>query len=103
MILTSRKSREQALDFLLSDRGIFIREKLVNELVNTLDNFGRRTWFNLTVNFRQQVGLAVQETPQNCWVMLRVLSIFATSLVFYRETKGFDVMAMVPVMTKLNR
>jgi hypothetical protein len=59
MILTSRKSAEQALDFLLSDRGIFIREKLVNELVNTLDNFGRRTWFNLTVNFRQQVGLAV--------------------------------------------
>jgi hypothetical protein len=92
---------DQALDFLLSDRGIFIREKLVNELVNALDNFGRRTWFNLTVNFREQVGLAVQETPPELLGDAKTFDHLRNIFSILQETKGFDAMAMVPVMTKL--
>jgi hypothetical protein len=95
------KVTDQALDFLLSDRGIFIREKLVNELVNALDNFGRRTWFNLTVNFRQQVGLAVQETPPELLGDSKTFEHLRNIFSILQETKGFDAMAMVPVMTKL--
>jgi len=95
------KVTDQALDFLLSDRGIFIREKLVNELVNALDNFGRRTWFNLTVNFRQQVGLAVQETPPELLGDAKSFEHLRNIFTILQETKGFDAMAMVPVMTKL--
>jgi len=95
------KVTDQALDFLLSDRGIFIREKLVNELVNALDNFGRRTWFNLTVNFREQVGLAVQETPPELLGDAKTFEHLRNVFSILQETKGFDAMAMVPVMTKL--
>jgi predicted unusual protein kinase regulating ubiquinone biosynthesis (AarF/ABC1/UbiB family) len=90
----------QAVDFLFSDRGTFIREKLVDELVNAIDIFGRRTWFNLSATVREQVGLAVQETPaelrdsqslehiKNIWNILQ-------------ETPNFDPTHLIPVLTQL--
>ncbi|MGL5796450.1 MAG: ABC1 kinase family protein, partial [Waterburya sp.] len=46
---------DQALDYLYSDRGVFIRDRLAEELVNTIDSIGRRTLFNISTVFRQQV------------------------------------------------
>lgn len=92
---------EQATDFLFSERGTFIRERLVSELVNALDILSRRTWFNVSATVREQVGLAVQETPpdliedsqkwqhlQNIWKILQ-------------DTPGFEPMRLVPPLTKI--
>lgn len=91
---------EQTVDFLYSERGAFIRKKLVNEIVNSLDLFGRNTWENLTFAFRQRLGLEVNEVPptvetsnslehiQRIWAILQ-------------ETPGFDQMEMISIITKL--
>ncbi len=47
----------QGLDFLLSERGEFIRERLADEIVNSLDNFGQKTWVNISTTLRETFGL----------------------------------------------
>lgn len=92
----------QATNFLFSERGSFIRERVVKELINGIDLFGRRSWFNLTTGIREQVGLALPEKPvalrdsntetfdhlQNIWQILR-------------NTNGFEPMKLVPVLSQL--
>ncbi len=46
----------QALDFLFSERGEFIRDRLVEELVKSLDNLSRDAFNNATSVFRDWVG-----------------------------------------------
>jgi predicted unusual protein kinase regulating ubiquinone biosynthesis (AarF/ABC1/UbiB family) len=92
---------DQAIDFLFSDRGLFIREKLVNELVNAIDNFGRRTWFNLTGNLREQVGLAVQETPPELRDEAKTVEHLRNILGILQQTKGFDPTQVISATAKL--
>ena len=92
---------DQALDYLYSDRGTFIREKIAQELVNVIDNFGRRTLFNLSTAFRQQVGLAVQETPtefrEDSYTMTHLRNIVG----ILQQTPGFDLTRLISVVTKI--
>jgi hypothetical protein len=92
---------EQAGDFLFSERGAFIRERLVNELINTIDLVGRRTWFNLTSNVREQVGLAVQETPTELLDNTQSLQHLKNIWGILQDTQGFDPMRLVPLLAKL--
>ena len=91
----------QALDFLFSERGQFIRDRLADEIVNALDSVGRRTWFNFSTSFRQQVGLAVQETP----IELREESYSVTHLKnivgILQQTPGFDPTRIVSLIMKI--
>jgi predicted unusual protein kinase regulating ubiquinone biosynthesis (AarF/ABC1/UbiB family) len=91
----------QGADFLFSERGSFIRERLVGELINTIDLFGRRTWFNLTSNVREQVGLAVQETPPDLRDNAKTFDHLKNIVAILQETKGFDPTRFVPILTKL--
>ncbi|XWK88256.1 MAG: AarF/ABC1/UbiB kinase family protein [Phormidium sp.] len=91
---------EQTVDFLSSERGAFIRKKLVNEIVNSLDIFGRNTWENLTFAFRERLGLvtnevpATTETPKSLEHIQRIWAIL-------QETPGFDPIEMISIITKL--
>jgi len=91
---------EQAVDFLYSERGAFIRKKLVNEIVNGLDLFGRNTWENLTFTLRQRLGMEVKpaptamESPKSLEHIQRIWAIL-------QETPGFDQMEMISIITKL--
>jgi len=100
----------EATDFLLSERGQFIRDRLVLELVNGIDQAGRNTWDQVTHNLQNWVGLGkaksngklVVATPQapfadepetwhhlqNVWQILK-------------ETPGFDPVKFVPVLSQL--
>jgi predicted unusual protein kinase regulating ubiquinone biosynthesis (AarF/ABC1/UbiB family) len=100
----------ESTDFLLSERGQFIRDRLVSELVNGLDRLGRNTWDQVTHQLREWVGfkqssangkLAVAtptapfadephtwEHLQNVWQILK-------------ETPGFDPVKFVPVFSQL--
>jgi predicted unusual protein kinase regulating ubiquinone biosynthesis (AarF/ABC1/UbiB family) len=92
---------DQALDYLYSDRGTFIRDRLANELVNTIDSIGRRTLFNISSTFRQQVGLAVQETPvefrQDSYTMTHLKNIVG----ILQKTPGFNPTRLVSIVTKI--
>ena len=92
------KVLDQALDFLFSERGAFIRERLIDEIAKAIDLFGRRTFHNLSVSVREQVGIKVREVPieqansnnlehlRNIWEILQ-------------ETPGFnpqDFLSLIP-------
>ena len=92
---------DQAADFLFSSRGEFIRERLVNEITNALDMFSRRTWFNMSSMVREQVGLAVQETPQDLQGNSESFEHLQNILQILQNTPGFDPMKVVPLIMKL--
>lgn len=92
---------DQALDYLYSDRGIFIRDKIAEELVNVIDGLGRRTIYNISTTFRQTVGLAVQETPveyrQDSYTMTHLKNIVG----ILQQTPGFDPTRLVSLVAKI--
>jgi hypothetical protein len=54
----------QTLEFLFSERGAFIREQLVEEIVKAVDAYGRRTFDKVTYSLLERIGLADKKTPQ---------------------------------------
>ena len=91
----------QGLDYLFSDRGTFIRERLADEIVNAVDTLGRRTLANLTTSFRTSVGLAVQETTpqaqQDSYTMTHLRNIVG----ILQDTPGFDPTQVISILTKI--
>ncbi len=93
----------QGVDFLFSERGSFIRDKLVDEVVNGLDIFGRKTWFNFSTSLRETVGLAVQQQPlelknsSNGQTMTHLTNIWQ----ILEDTPGFDSLKLLPVLAQL--
>jgi predicted unusual protein kinase regulating ubiquinone biosynthesis (AarF/ABC1/UbiB family) len=92
---------DQASDFLFSERGEFIRDRLVVELIDTIDIFGRRTWFNLTSAVRAQVGMAVQELPLELSQKSKAFEHITNIIEILRNTNGFDPVHLITVGTKL--
>jgi predicted unusual protein kinase regulating ubiquinone biosynthesis (AarF/ABC1/UbiB family) len=92
---------DQALDYLYSDRGTFLRDRIAEELVNVIDGLGRRTLFNISTAFRQRVGLAVQETPleyrQDSYTMTHLKNIVA----ILQQTPGFDPTRLISLVAKI--
>ena len=92
---------DQALEYLYSDRGNFIRDRIADELVNAIDSLGRRTIFNISTAFRQQVGLAVRETPveyrQDSYTMTHLKNIVG----ILQQTPGFDPARLISIVAKI--
>ena len=95
------KVARQALDFLFSERGAFIRERLIDEIIQAIDIFGRRSWFNFTTAIREQVGLNGKVIPldlqsdsdrgehlRNIWQIIQ-------------DTPGFDPMSLLPLLGEM--
>lgn len=91
----------QGLDFLFSERGAFIRERLIDEIVNAVDIFGRRSWFNFSASVREQVGLAVQETPVELRDNSQSLEHLKNIWEILQETPGFEPMRLLPLIVQL--
>jgi predicted unusual protein kinase regulating ubiquinone biosynthesis (AarF/ABC1/UbiB family) len=95
----------QTIDFLFSDRGSFIRDRIVEEIVKSVDALGRNTLENVTYRFRKTVGMngrnpvqpisvANPEDQQNLEHIQRILQIV-------QETQGFDPMKIMPLLPKV--
>ncbi|MEA5550798.1 AarF/ABC1/UbiB kinase family protein [Anabaena cylindrica UHCC 0172] len=92
----------QGVEFLSSERGEFIRDRLVDEFVNGIDAVSKNVLHNFTYLLRERVGLtSVNETPgatveqqQNLEHIKRILGIL-------RETKGFDVAQIAPQLAQV--
>lgn len=80
---------DQTLEFLFSDRGSFLRDRIVSELVNGLDSFGQTTVQNLTTAVQRRLGLkqdlppAATAAPSDLDHLRRILDIL-------KDTPGFD-------------
>ncbi|RUT06535.1 hypothetical protein DSM106972_027920 [Dulcicalothrix desertica PCC 7102] len=92
----------QALDFLSSERGQYIREKLVDELFKTVDGLRRNALHNFTTLLRQQVGLtAVTEAPAANTDQQQTLEHIKNIAKILQETRGFDANQLAPQLTQI--
>ncbi|HEY9764180.1 MAG TPA: AarF/ABC1/UbiB kinase family protein [Trichocoleus sp.] len=85
---------DQTLDFLFSERGTFIRDRIVDELIRGLDAFGRSTLHTVSQKLQAQLGLSESTTPATATLSSPSQSSELTHILriveILRETKGFD-------------
>ncbi len=92
----------QGIDFLASDRGAFIRDKLVDETLKGLDALGKNVLHNFTYLLRQRVGLtAVNETPAAPVDQQQTLEHIKNILKILQETRGFEPEKLVSQFAQL--
>jgi len=92
----------QGVDFLASERGSFIRDKLVDEFLNGINALGQNVLHNLTYLLRERVGLtAVTETPAATSEQQQTLEHIKRIFNILRETRGFDPTQFVPQLSQL--
>jgi predicted unusual protein kinase regulating ubiquinone biosynthesis (AarF/ABC1/UbiB family) len=86
----------QAIDFLLSDRGAYIRDQLADEIVRSLDGLGQSTWDRVAARFQGQkfVPSTTSSAAATLGHIQRIWGIL-------RETKGFDPMTILPIIPQV--
>ncbi|MFZ4641375.1 MAG: ABC1 kinase family protein [Nodosilinea sp.] len=89
---------DQTLEFVFSDRGLFLRDRIVSELINSLDHFGQHTLRSTATWLQSRLGLQVEESSpaptSDLTHLLRILEIV-------KDTQGFDgvkVATRLPVL-----
>ncbi|MEB3272487.1 MAG: ABC1 kinase family protein [Prochlorothrix sp.] len=99
------KVLDQAIDFLFSERGDFIREQLVLEIVNGLDLMGQNTLASLTEDLQSRLGLTSKanqsanlgsKTPDQ-----EQFERFQRIAEIIQTTRGFDPMRLLPLVPQL--
>lgn len=93
---------DQTLEFLLSERGAFIRDNLANEVVKGLDAAGRNAFDQVKYRFQELAGfkpdpLPVAPNPGEVSTLERLTRIID----LLRETPGFDPTRLVPLIPKI--
>ncbi|HEY9798630.1 MAG TPA: AarF/ABC1/UbiB kinase family protein [Leptolyngbyaceae cyanobacterium] len=91
----------QTLEFLFSERGAFIREQLVEEIVKAVDAYGRRTLDNVTYSLRERIGLVDKKTAVTTVQDAQSTEHIKRIWQILKETPGFDPMQLVPVIPQL--
>ncbi len=93
----------QGMEYLLSERGTFIREKLANEIVNYLDGVGQKTWFNISSSVRQVIGLDSPLPPvsANGKVDPKSVEHFDNIIKIIQQTDGYDPIKLIPIVTQI--
>ncbi len=86
---------DQSLDFILSDRGTFIRDYLADEIIRGLDNFGYNTLQNVTHAIQTGMGMKVSSTIQPP-VLTDGLQQIQRIWGILQQTKGFDPTIVLP-------
>jgi predicted unusual protein kinase regulating ubiquinone biosynthesis (AarF/ABC1/UbiB family) len=92
----------QSVEFLSSERGVFIRDRLVDEFVNGLDAVSKNVLHNFTFLLRERVGLtAVNEMPGASVEQQQTLEHIKRILGILRETRGFDPAKLAPQVAQV--
>jgi predicted unusual protein kinase regulating ubiquinone biosynthesis (AarF/ABC1/UbiB family) len=92
---------DQTLDFILSDRGTFIRDYLADEIVRGLDNFGTNTLQSVTHAIQKGIGMKVPTTPVNAQPASNGLEHIQRIWGILQQTKGFDPTIVLPRIPQL--
>ncbi|MGI8500806.1 MAG: ABC1 kinase family protein [Hassallia sp.] len=92
----------QGLEFLSSERGAFIRNRVVDEVVKGVDALGKNALHNFTYLLRERVGLtAINETPSASVEQQQTLEHIKRIFNILQETRGFDAGQLVPQLAQL--
>ncbi|MBD0334956.1 MAG: AarF/ABC1/UbiB kinase family protein [Cyanobacteria bacterium Co-bin13] len=94
---------DQTLEFLFSERGTFIRDRIVDELVRGLDSLGHNTLQNVSQKLQERLGLAdapapiAPTAPKSASEIDHILKIVD----ILRHTKGFDPSLIATKLPKI--
>ncbi|HEY9596678.1 MAG TPA: AarF/UbiB family protein, partial [Cyanophyceae cyanobacterium] len=91
----------QTLDFLFSERGAFIREQLIEEIVKAIDAYGRRTFDRVTYSLRDRLGMVDKKTSTTTIEDAQSAEHIKRIWEILQETPGFDPLQLVPVIPQL--
>ncbi|MFB2645678.1 ABC1 kinase family protein [Raphidiopsis sp. BLCC-F218] len=92
----------QTVEFLSSQRGGFIRDKLVDEVVNGLDAVGKNLLHNFTSLLRQKFGLtAVNEVAGATVEQQQTLEYIQRIVGILQQTRGFDPSKLAPQLMEI--
>ncbi|PLZ95361.1 hypothetical protein CEN50_22570 [Fischerella thermalis CCMEE 5268] len=81
----------QGVDFLSSERGSFIRDRLIDELIKSAEALSKNVLHKFTYLLRERVGVtAINETPAATDEQQQTLEHIKRILNILRETRGFD-------------
>jgi predicted unusual protein kinase regulating ubiquinone biosynthesis (AarF/ABC1/UbiB family) len=92
---------DQGVEFLFSERGSFIRDRLAKEIINAVDSWGQRTWFNWSSLVRQQVGLAVNDLSPELAKNSQTVEHLRSIIAMIQETPGYEPIKLVNVLNKI--
>ncbi|MGF1672108.1 MAG: ABC1 kinase family protein [Rivularia sp. (in: cyanobacteria)] len=97
----SSEALDQGLEFLASERGAFIRTKLVDELFKGFDALGRNLLHNLTYVLRERVGVtAIIETPSASSEEQQTLEHIKNIIKILQEGGNFDLSKAIEGISK---
>ncbi|MBE9216835.1 AarF/ABC1/UbiB kinase family protein [Plectonema cf. radiosum LEGE 06105] len=97
----SGEALDQGLEFLASERGAFIRTKLVDELFKGFDALGRNLLHNLTYVLRERVGVtAITETPSASTEEQQTLEHIKNIIKILQEGGNFDLSKAIEGISK---
>ncbi|MEO3706485.1 ABC1 kinase family protein [Trichormus azollae] len=92
----------QGIDFLSSERGAFICDRLLDELINGLDAMSKNALHGVTSLLRERVGLtAISETPGATVEQQQTLEHIRRIVGILRETRGFDPAKLAPQIAQI--
>ncbi|MBL1210602.1 AarF/ABC1/UbiB kinase family protein [Geminocystis sp. GBBB08] len=96
----------QGVDFLFSERGAFIRDRLADEIVNFLDNFAQKTWLTISTTVRETIGLKLKSTINNngngkAAINAESMEHLTNILQILQETDGYDPLKLIPIITNI--
>ncbi|MBD2139306.1 AarF/ABC1/UbiB kinase family protein [Anabaena sp. FACHB-1237] len=92
----------QLVDFLISERGEFIRDRLVDEFFNTVDAVSKNALHQFTFVLRERVGLTVfNELPAASVEQKQTLEHIQRIAGILRETRGFDASKIAPQLAQI--
>lgn len=100
----------QMIDFLSSERGAFIRDRLVDEIVKSVDAVSRNTLHNVTSRLRDvfdrvplgnRLAMAIHETPGASTEQQQTLEHIKRIWGILQETRGFDPAQLIPQLTQV--
>ena len=95
------KVLDQTLEFLFSERGAFIRNNLVDEIVKGVNALGQNTLHNVAHTLRDRVGLAVNKTPDATTEQQQTFEHIKRIWHILQETPGFDPVQLAPQIPQL--
>ena len=98
------KVLDQALEFLLSERGDFIRLRLVEELINSLDLASRNTFINVRTKVSEWLGMKVEKTSvttSNNPAQQKRAEHIKNIWQIIQDTPGFDAMQLVQLVPNI--
>jgi predicted unusual protein kinase regulating ubiquinone biosynthesis (AarF/ABC1/UbiB family) len=92
----------QGVEFLSSERGSFIRDRLVDEFFNSVDAVSKNALHNFTYILRERVGLtAVNQIPSATVEQQQTLEYIKRIAGILQETKGFDATKIAPQLAQI--